>query len=150
MRRFAILLLVGLVLAACSRPTAPVGRWAGHYESRDVMIDARLEIERGGGVRVSAMDLLNVGQPLDEERAAMHARLAADLARGWNNVRPRRMDFDGKVFRKPGGIAPHIEWNARTRQMTIMVYFGTHPAIRFPLQEVENFDDDPWSMQDDD
>lgn len=147
MRRLAILLLMSLALAACSRPAPPVGRWAGQYELHDVMIDARLEIAKNGRVRVSAMDLLNVGGASDEDRAAMRARLAADLADGWSEVRPRRMEFDGKVFRKPGGVAPQIEWNARIRQMTIVVYFGTHPAIRFPLRAVEDFSDDPWSKQ---
>lgn len=146
MSRYAILLLLGLgVLIACSRPAQPpVGRWTGNYDSPDVMVDARLEIGKDGSVRVSAPDLLDVGQVSGEDRAAMHSRLAADLAESWDEVAPRPMDFDGKVFRKPGGFAPQMEWNPQTRQMKLVFYFGTRHSIRIPMRAVDDFGDDPW------
>jgi hypothetical protein len=147
MHRFAILLLVGLgVLVACSRPAhPPVGRWIGNHDTPDVMVDVRLEIAKDGMVRASAPDLLDVGEVSDETRAVMHARLASDLAESWDAAEPRKMDFDGHVFRKQGGIAPQMEWNPRTKQMKLVFYFGTKRSIRIPMRAVENFDSDPWA-----
>jgi len=147
MHRFAILLLVGLgVLAACSRPAqAPVGRWIGNYDSPDVVVDARLEIGRDGKVRASAPDLLDVGQMSDEGRAVVHARLAADLAESWDEVGSRAMDFDGRVFRKPGGVAPQMEWDPQTKQMKVVFYFGTKHSIRIAMHAVDDFNSDPWA-----
>ncbi|MGC9953137.1 MAG: hypothetical protein ABSD21_02510 [Rhizomicrobium sp.] len=147
MHRFAILLLIGLgVLVACSRPAQPpVGRWIGNYDAPDVMVDARLEIDKDGMVRASAPDLLDVGQVSDEDRAAMHTRLAVDLAESWDEAEPRSMDFDGRVFRKPGGIAPQMEWDPNTKQMKLVFYFGTKHSIRIPMRAVDDFGRDPWA-----
>lgn len=145
MRRFAILFLVSLAVAACSRHTPPVGRWVGNYESNEVMVDARLEILPNGQVRVSAPDLFDIGEVSDEDRAAMHARLASDLADGWDEVSPRAMDFDGRTFRNPGGFAPQMEWDSKTRQMKLVFYFGTMRSIHIPMRAVEDFRDDPWA-----
>ena len=147
MHRFAILALIGLgVLVACSRPAhPPVGRWIGNYDAPDVMVDARLEITKDGMVRASAPDLLDVGNVSNEIRTGLHARLASDLAESWDEAQPRSMDFDGHVFRKPGGVAPQMEWNPRTRQMKLVFYFGTKRSIHIPMRAVENFDSDPWA-----
>ncbi len=147
MHRFAILLLIGLgALVACSRPAhPPVGRWIGHYDAPDVVVVARLEITKDGLVRASAPDLLDVGEISDEARAGMHARLAADLAESWEEAEPRSMDFDGHVFRKPGGVAPQMEWNPQTKQMKLVFYFGTKHSIRIPMRAVEDFNGDPWA-----
>jgi len=146
MRRFAVLLLASLTLGACSKPAPPVGRWAGHYESGDILVDARLEIEKNGMVRASALDLLGASSASDEDRAAMHAHLAADLAEGWDEVAPRPMDFDGAVFRKPGGVAPQMEWDSHTQKMTLVFYFGREHALRIPIQAVNDFNADPWAQ----
>jgi hypothetical protein len=147
MHRFAILLLIGLgVLVACSRPAQPpVGRWIGNYDAPDVMVDARLEITKDGLVRASAPDLLDVGEISDEARAAAHARLAVDLAEGWDAAEPRAMDFDGHVFRKPGGVAPQMEWDPQAKQMKLVFYFGTKHSIRIPMRAVDDFRSDPWA-----
>ena len=145
MRRVAILLLMGLgVLAACSRSAQPpAGRWIGHYDSPQVMVDARLEIGKDGLVRASAPDLLDIGQVTDEERSAMHARLADDLAENWDEAEPRAMDFDGRIFRKPGGVAPQMEWDPQSRKMTLVFYFGTMHSIRIAMHAVGDFGSDP-------
>ena len=147
MHRYAILLLIGLgTLVACSHPAhPPVGRWIGNYDTPDVMVDARLEITKDGIVRASAPDLLDVGEISNATRAVMHARLADDLAESWDAAEPRSMDFAGRVFRKPGGVAPQMEWNPGTKQMKLVFYFGTKRSIRIPMRAVENFDSDPWS-----
>ena len=147
MQRFTILLLLGFgALVACSRPAQPpVGRWIGHYDAPDVVVDARLEITKDGAVRVSALDLLDVGQVSDQARVAMHARLAADLAASWDDVVPRAMDFDGRVFRKPGGVAPQMNWNPDTKKMSLIFYFGTKHSIGIPMYAVEDFGNDPWA-----
>jgi hypothetical protein len=147
MHRYAILLLIGFgALVACSRPAhPPAGRWIGNYDAPDVMVDARLEIGKDGTVRASAPDLLDVGTVSDEDRAAMHARLAADLAESWDEAPPRAMDFDGRVFRKPGGVAPQMEWDPQTRQMKLIFYFGTKHSIRISMHAVDDFGSDPWA-----
>ena len=147
MQRVAILFLLGLgALVACSRSTQPpVGRWIGHYDAPDVMVDVRLEINTDGSVRASAPDLLDVGQVSDQDRVALHARLAADLEASWNDAKPRAIDFDGRVFRKPGGIAPQMMWNPDTKQMNLIFYFGTKHSISIPMHAVEDFSNDPWS-----
>jgi len=150
MRRFAVLLLAGFVLASCSKhPQPPVGRWIGNYESESVMVDARLEILPGGAVRVSAPDITDPGSPSDGDRAAMHARLAAELAEEWEDVKPRPFDFDGHVFRKPGGIAPQMEWDAARHQMKVVFYFGMQHSIRIIMHTVQDFRQDPWSADGD-
>ena len=145
MHRFASLVLAALVLAACAKPIPPVGRWAGNYDAQGTMIDARLEIGGDGLVRVSAPDISNVVVASQDDRAAMHERLASELAEGWDQVMPRAMDFDGQVFRKPGGVAPQIEWDKTNQRMTLVVYFGANPRIYVALHPVADFSNDPWA-----
>jgi len=138
MRRFA--LVAALVLAACSHPAPPQGRWEGTYESGDVVLAARLEIEANGQVRVSAPDLLDVAP---DDRAAAREKLSADLSGGWDQVVPRKMDFDGETFRKPGGIAPQMVWTSK--QMYLVVYIGTRPSFRVLMHQVGDFSDNPFN-----
>src|SRR5690242_8606318 len=148
MRIVAAALVTGLCLAgafACSKAHPPAGRWEGTYESSDVMVAARVEIDSSGNVYVSAPDAMNFPAPGEDERAAMHARLAQGLADAWGEVQPRRYDFDGQTFRKAGGIAPQMEWDARTKQMTLIVYLERRPGIRIALHAVSDFSADPWS-----
>jgi hypothetical protein len=148
MRRFSIILLAALALAACSKhPAPPQGRWVGNYESPAVMVDAWLEILPNGTVRVSAPDLTDIGAPTDEERVLLQARLASQLADGWGEVEPRKFDFDGRVFRKPGGVAPQMEWNPKTRQMKVVFYFGKQHSLRIVMHPVKDFDEDPWGAE---
>jgi hypothetical protein len=148
MRILAAALVISLCLAgafACSRAQPPVGRWEGTYESGDVMIAARVEIDPRGNIYVSAPDTMNFPAPSADERAAMHARLAQGLANAWGAVQPRRYDFDGSIFRKAGGIAPQMEWEERTKRMTLIVYLERRPGIRIPLRPVSEFSADPWT-----
>jgi hypothetical protein len=145
MRRFAILVLIGLVLAACSKSQQmPTGRWVGHYESPSVMVVAWLEVLPSGQVRVSAPDLLDIGEPSDEQRIAMRTRLASDLSESWSEVNLRHYDFDGRVFRKPGGFAPQMEWDPVTRKLKLVFYFGMQRSIRIQMQPVKDFNEDTW------
>lgn len=145
MSRLATLLFASLALVACSRPVAPAGRWVAHYESQGTMVDARLEIGANGLVRVSATDLLDVQPDSEEDRMAMHRQVAAQLADGWGDVTPRPMDFDGHIFRKPGGFAPQMEWTPKTKEMTLVFYFGTQHSIHIPMQAADDFNDDAWA-----
>ena len=76
----------------------------------------------------------------------MQDRLAADLANGWDDVTPRSFDFDGKTFRKPGGIAPQMVWDKATGQMTLELYIGANPALPVPLRPVAGFHDNPFGQ----
>ncbi|HVV26534.1 MAG TPA: hypothetical protein VHC40_01065 [Rhizomicrobium sp.] len=145
-RLYGVLSLLALCLpglAACSRPAPPVGKWEGGYEGGGDLVAARVEISPDGLVRVMAPDITNaIGNraTIDEYRA----RLAADLANGWGEVRPRKFDFDGEVFRKPGGIAPQMIWDKATNQITLQLYIGARPALPVPLRPVAGFHDNPF------
>jgi hypothetical protein len=144
MGRFAILLFAGLLLAGCSRHTPPSGRWIGHYESPSVMVVAWLEITPAGDVRVSAPDYLDPGDPAEDQRQDMHRHLANDLSDAWGDVKLRRYDFDGRVFRKQGGVAPQMEWDRRKQEMTLVFYFGMQRSIRITMTPVKDFALEPW------
>lgn len=131
-------------LAACSNAKPPPGRWEGAYESQDAMVVARLEIDGSGNIYLSAPDAIDFPAPSADERTAMHRRLAQGLASAWGDVAPRRYDFDGHTFRKPGGIAPQMEWDRASKQMTAIVYLERRPGIRVPMRPVSQFSDDPW------
>ncbi|MEI9888929.1 MAG: hypothetical protein WDN08_20995 [Rhizomicrobium sp.] len=144
MRPLLVLMLSALLLASCSKPAPPAGRWEGTYESSDIFIAVRLEIAAAGRVRVSAPDVTDAGVATEEDRIQMRQNMAARLAGGWGEIAPRPMDFDGTTFRRPGGIAPQIEWDAAAKTMTLFVYLGTRPVIKVPLKPVGDFSDDPW------
>lgn len=145
MRQIVALVLGALLLAGCSKPVPPVGRWEGAYESADTFVAARLEIASDGQVRVSAPDVTDAGVSSDADRAQMRENMSERLAGGWGEVVPRPMDFDGTIFRKPGGIAPQIQWDPAAKTMTLYVYLGVRPAIRVPLHPVADFSDNPWA-----
>jgi hypothetical protein len=146
MRKILILLpllvLVG-ALAACSKPAPPVGKWEGGAETGGTIVAARVEILPDGGVRVSAPDVTYVTGSRDQI-TEMRSRLAADLANGWSEVKPRSFDFDGKTFRKPGGVAPQMVWDKDTGQMTLELFIGANPALPIPLRPVSGFHDNPF------
>ena len=144
MRPFLALLFGVVLLASCSKAPPPVGRWEGAYEADGTFIAARLELAPNAQVRISAPDVTDSSIDNDADRAAMRQNMADRLAGAWGEVASRPMDFDGTTFRKPGGIAPQIEWNSSSNIMMLYVYLGTHPAIRIPLHPVEDFSSNPW------
>jgi hypothetical protein len=79
-----------------------------------------------------------------EDRAAVRQKLADGLAAGWDSVPPHRMDFDGKDFRKPEGIAPQAEWDSATEHMTLIVYLDKGAGIRILLHSVKTFSANPF------
>ena len=143
MRRMLLLMFAACILAGCSKTPPPVGRWEGTYESGGTYVAARLEIEPDGQVRISAPDVTDENGASDQ--SAMEQNMADRLAGAWGEVAPRHMDFDGTTFRKPGGIAPQIDWDAKSKIMTLYVYIGTQPALKIPLRPVGDFSDNPWT-----
>jgi hypothetical protein len=143
--RFAVVMLVTLLaVTACSKPKPPVGKWEGGMESGGDLVVARVEILPGGQVKIMAPDITNaIGSR--EQMNEFRARLSADLANGWSEVRPRSFDFDGRTFRKPGGIAPQMVWDKASNQMTLELYIGAQPAMPVPLRPVEDFHDNPFA-----
>lgn len=140
------LVCLSFAVAGCSRSAPPpAGRWEGVYDAGDAIIAARLEITPKGEIFVSAPNAENAGDVSSEDRAAIRQRLADGLEESWGSVQPQSLDFDGKTFRKPGGIAPQAEWDAGTQQMTLIVYLGKDQGIRIPLHAVKNFAPDPFS-----
>jgi hypothetical protein len=144
MRAVLALLFGAVLLASCSKPAPPAGRWEGTYEAGDTFVAARLEIEPNGQVRISAPDVTDAGAAGEDDRVTMRQDMAERLAGNWGEITPRPMDFDGTTFRKPGGIAPQIDWDSNTKAMTLHVYLGTQPAVSVPLKPVADFSDNPW------
>ena len=143
MNKALLFVIVTAALAGCGKPQPPVGKWEGGYESGGDLVAARVEILPGGGVKISAPDVTNaIGNR--EQVDAMRAQLAADLVNGWSNVTPRSFDFDGKTFRKPGGIAPQMVWDKDSNQLTLELYIGARPAMPVPLRPVADFHDNPF------
>ena len=142
--RKSVVLLAFLLLAACSKHAPPTGRWEGGYDGNGVMVAARVEIGPDGMVKVSAPDLTNIQSARADQLEEMRRGLAAKLVTAWDEVQPRPFDFDGKTFRKQGGVAPQMVWDQSTNQMTVEIYIGMNPALPVPLRPVDNFHDNPW------
>jgi hypothetical protein len=144
MRTILALLMAAVVLAGCSKPAPPQGRWEGAYDDGATFIAARMEIDADGLVRVSAPDVTNEQVGTKDDQLMMRETMAQRLAGAWGEVVPRRMDFDGTTFRKPNGIAPQAEWDKASNTMTLYVYIGTRPVIKMMLRPVDAFSDNPW------
>jgi hypothetical protein len=140
---FALACLAGI--SGCSHAAPPVGRWQGVYDTSDTIVAARVEITPKGDVYLSAPDAMGVGGSSAEDRAAIRQKLADGLNESWGSVAPRRMDFDGKTFRKPGGIAPQMRWDSSSNTMTLILYPGTAPEIHIVLRPVKDFSPDPFA-----
>ncbi len=115
------------------------------YDIDGTMVAARLEIEPNGMVRASAPDASLSPGASDQDRTNLRQRLAGDLAAAWEDAVPKPMDFDGREFHKPGGIARQMIWDADKKQMTLVLYLGTNPAIYIPMHAVGDFSDNPWN-----
>jgi hypothetical protein len=142
MRKAVFLAL--LLLAGCGKPQPPVGKWEGGTDTNGTIVVARVEIGAGGLVRVSAPDITNLAGAEPETILNERARLQAELVNAWDDVKPREFDFDGKTFRKPGGVAPQMVWNKDTNQMTLQLYIGANPALPVVLHPVPEFHDSPF------
>ena len=138
----ALCLMAGF---ACS--TAKPSRWgAGREPTKQTRRCWRCgcRISPNGDIFVCAPDLVNPQSLPAGDRAALHGRIADELQAAWSQTQPRRFDFDGHAFRRPGGVAPQMEWDAGTRTMTVIVYPGMHPTIRIPMHAVTDFSDNPF------
>lgn len=147
MRVLQVMLLAALSLAATawSPSSPPVGQWQGAYESRDVMIVARLEIDSTGTILLAAPDAADIAGASAEDREAIRRRLSDGLIQAWEETLPRHMEFDGRIFRKPAGVAPQLEWNPDTKRMTAVLYLGMQAAVRILLHPVTDFSSNPWT-----
>jgi hypothetical protein len=148
MQRFTAAFLLGLCLAAvagCSRHLPPpVGRWEGVYDSGGTIVAARMEVTPKEQIFVSAPNAENMGSMSEEDHAAVRQKLADGLAASWGSVSPHQMDFDGKTFRKPNGIAPQAEWDSAAQRMTLVVYLDKGDGIHIPLRSVKEFSPNPF------
>jgi len=138
------LFLALLLLAGCGKPQPPIGKWEGGTVSGGTIVVARVEIGAGGLIRVSAPDATNLEGAKPEVQMAQRAELQADLVNNWDGIKPRELDFDGKTFRKPGGVAPQMIWDKATGQMTLEIFIGARPAMPVVLHPVPEFHDDPF------
>jgi hypothetical protein len=127
-------------LVACSNPSPPIGRWEGVYEDQALTVVVRLEIDDKGEVRVSAPNAITNEPSLTaDDRADLKAHLLDGLARTWSTVSALPLEFDGKAFHKPGGVAPQLEWDAKSKRMTMIYYSGRTASVRVPLSAVQEF-----------
>src|SRR5262249_35108946 len=119
----AVLTVLCLGLSACADPSPPTGRWEGLYEDSGVIIVARLEIGPNGKIRVAAPNAITSEGPLSPaDRVNIVQQLESRLSMSWPAVEPLPLEFDGHVFRKPGGVAPQLEWDADRKRMTMIYY----------------------------
>jgi len=138
--RFAALVSL-VVVVGCSDPQPPIGHWQGAYEDTGLIIVARLQIDSARQVRVSAPNAVTDAAPLsDDERAQLRMRLESGLAASWPSVAPLPLEFDGRAFHKPGGVAPQLEWDRAANRMTLIFYSGNRRSVRVPLDPVADFD----------
>jgi hypothetical protein len=138
---FAVLTLA---LAGCSKHTPPpVGQWEGVYDTAEAMVAARVAIDDEGYVKIMAPNAELIGSD-PKARQEMRDNLSSGLLAGWDRIDPRKMEFDGTVFRRPGGVAPQLEWDPQAHRMTMITYLGRGHPIRFKLHAVDDFSDDPW------
>ena len=137
----AVLAVLCLGLSACADPRPPTGRWEGLYEDAGVIIVARLEIADNGKIRVSAPNAITGEQPSIARRARERGAAASSrgLAMSWPAVEPLPLEFDGHAFRKPGGVAPQLEWDAARKRMTMIYYSGNRSSVRVALTSVGEF-----------
>ena len=133
-----------LLLAGCGKSQPPTGKWEGGASTGGTVVAARVEIGDSGLVRVSAPDITNLDGARPEVLLNQRARLQAELVNAWDEVKPRPFDFDGKTFRKPGGVAPQMVWDKATNRMTLQLYIGANPALPVVLRPVNAFHDDPF------
>jgi hypothetical protein len=148
MRLLGIAFVIGLCFAAafgCAKAPPPAGRWQGSFESRDTIVVARLEIDAKGNIFLCAPDATDIAGSSGDDRAAIRQRLSDGMNLAWGQTEPKRYEFDGRVFRKPGGVAPQLEWDPDQKSMTAVVYLGLRAAIRVPLHPVTQFTNDAWS-----
>ena len=143
MNKSLLFAVLAVALAGCGKTQPPVGKWEGGYESGGDLVVARVEILPSGQVRVMAPDITNA-MGSREQMNEFRARISADLANGWSEVAPRSFDFDGKTFRKPGGIAPQMVWDKASNHMTLELYIGARAAMPVPLRPVDDFHDNPF------
>jgi hypothetical protein len=135
------LVVVLATVVGCAKPLPPAGHWQGVYEDSGLMVVARLEIDSGGKVRVSAPNLIaDLAAMSDRERADLLARLENGLSQSWPDVAPLPLEFDGHVFHKPGGVAPQLEWESGPKRMVMVFYSGNRPSIRVRMEQVAAFD----------
>ena len=43
------------------------------------------------------------------------------------------------MFRKPGGVAPQLEWDPGRKRMTMVYYSGNRNSVRVALSAVSEF-----------
>ena len=135
--------LCACFIAACSSadPLPPAGRWQGAHEDSRLIVIVRLQIDPKGAVRVSAPNAIGEFDAMPaEERNALRARLVSEVAQTWPGIGPMPLDFNGKEFRKPGGVAAQLEWDAANKRMTMIYYSGNRASVRVPLEPVGEFD----------
>jgi hypothetical protein len=134
------MIAIGVAISACADTSAPTGRWEGLYEDSGVIIVARLEIAERGKIRVSAPNAITNDSPLSPaERAGVIQQLQSRLAASWPSVAPLPLEFDGHAFRKPGGVAPQLEWDPGRKRMTMIYYSGNRSSVRVALSPVSEF-----------
>jgi hypothetical protein len=142
--RKALVLTLLLLLAGCAKQP-PIGKWEGGYVAKGTVVVARVEIGADGLVKVSAPDITGLDPMKPEAMLSEREALQAELVNGWPNVAPRKFDFDGKTFRKPGGQAPQMVWDEKTNQMTLQIFIGRNPAFPVVLRPVPGFHDNPFA-----
>ena len=130
---------LALLLAACSKPAPPVGKWEGGYESGG----AGRDIAQRPSQDQRAGNHLNHRQPRADRRTA-----CAPIGRAGEWLErsvAAHLRLHGKTFRKPGGIAPQMVWDKASNAMTLELFIGAKPALPIPLRPTDDFHENPFA-----
>ena len=113
-----------LCLSACSREdNTPKGRWEGFSESQNWLIVARLELQKGGEMRASALSAFVAEADLPR-RHELETELRAGMKDQWSAVTKTDISFTGNTITRKDGYAPLFIFEPGSGAMIFHFYAG--------------------------
>jgi hypothetical protein len=137
-QRFALILLTLIGLAACRESDGLKGRWEGYSESQDWLIAARLELQKDGEMRASALSALVSDADLPR-RHQLEDELRRGIKDQWTAVTKTDIEFKGNTITRKAGYAPLFVYEPRTQSMVFHFYAGGKLTEKVTLRPVKTF-----------
>ncbi|HAH10569.1 MAG TPA: hypothetical protein DCL54_11930 [Alphaproteobacteria bacterium] len=127
-----------LLLAACSEPQAPPGRWEGFSVSPDWVIAVRLEMAKGNVMRASALSAALTGEDLPR-KVALENEVRTAMRAQWLAVPKGQIEFKGNTVTRTNGFAPVFVYEPASRAMVFHFYAGGKLTEKVTLRPVDSF-----------